>query len=348
MRQVEIWVRARSGPKLGLGHQVRAIILADALAKAGRLAGLILDDDAPAPPVHLPVHRLPARDVPLAEASAYPTDAAPVVLDLSHPSMVSDLPELVRRLRRQGRRLALIDGLGREAYAPDDRSAAVDIAVTPYVIEPDAVARNADLWLHGPGYAVLEPVYAQPPDAPAREREAVLLVSISGTDPWGLTEAVTRALMEGGLPQGWRAQIVAGPGFEKTRTRALVRSAEDYAGLSVLHAPENLRDGLTHARLALLGPGLAKYEAAACGVFSLICTPDGVYAQMNTPFAQAGLCRLLPPGPPDASHLREAILAADRAVHPDPRATIDGRGAARLAERLISELFTESREGEDE
>ncbi len=346
MDEIEIWVRARSGPKLGIGHQVRAIILSDALTAAGRPAGLILDADAPAPPPHLPVHRLPPHQAPPEEAAAYPADDAPVVLDLSHPSMLSDLPELVRRLRRQARRLALIDGLDREAYAPDDRSSAVDVAITPYVIEPEAPARNADLWLHGPDFAVLEPIYAAPPERPAKDREPHLLISISGTDPWRLTEAATGALLHGGLPDGWRAEIVAGPGFGSARTRALTDAVDRSDHVSILSAPDNLRVGLLRARVAVLGPGLAKYEAAACGVFSLICTPDRVYAQMNQPFAEAGLGHVLPPGPPDAAHLREAILAADQAGHADPRTIIDGRGAARLAERLISELFTESRDGD--
>jgi spore coat polysaccharide biosynthesis predicted glycosyltransferase SpsG len=344
MGEIEIWVRARSGLALGIGHQVRAIILANALTQAGRTAGLILDEDAPAPPLPVPVHRLPAHSAPPQEAAAYPADPAPIVLDLSHPSMLSDLSELVRRLRRQGRNIALIDGLGREAYAPDDRSAAVDVAVTPYIVEPGAAARNADLWLHGPDYAVLEPIYADPPAIPAPEREARLFISISGTDPWRLTEAVIDALAAGGLPDGWRAEIVAGPGFGAARTQALTAKTKQNTRLSILTAPENLRAGFLRSRLALLGPGLAKYEAAACGVFSLICTPDPAYAQMNQPFAQAGLAQLLPPGPPDPLLLRDAILTADQGAQPDPRAVIDGAGAARLADRLVSQLFTESRD----
>lgn len=341
--QVDLLIRARSGPALGIGHQVRAIILAEAVKEAGLTAGLMLDDDAPAPPPGLPVHRLPRNSAPPEEAAAYPAGDAPVILDLSHPSMVADLPELVRRLRRQGRRLGLIDGLGREAYAPDDRSAAVEMVLTPYVLEPGAPARNADVWLSGPEYAVLEPVYAEPPKTAAPDRERRLLVSISGTDPWDLTEAVADALRQGGLPQGWRADIVAGPGFIRARRTALKALIGAAPGLSLVIAPSNLRDALLQARLALLGPGLAKYEAAACGVFSLIASPDPVYAQMNRSFAETGLARLLTPGAPEPNVLRAAIEAADRAPHADPRTLIDGAGARRAAARFISELFTESR-----
>ncbi len=342
--QVDLWIRARSGPRLGIGHQVRAIILADAILDSGKTAGLILDDDAPPPPSGLPVHRLPPQSAPPEEAAAYPTDDAPVILDLSHPTMLSDLPELVRRLRRQGRRIGLIDGLGREAYTPDDRSAAAEIVLTPYVLEPGALARNADMWRHGAEYAVLEAVYAVAPELPAHERQRLVLVSISGTDPWDLTEAVTEALGAGGLPNGWRAQIVAGPGFTQQRRKALMALTEASAGLSLLVAPDNLRNALSKARLSLLGPGLTKYEAAACGTPSLIASPDAVYAEMNRPFAAMGLATLLPVGPPEPQGLRAAIEAADRAPHADPRAVIDGAGAGRAAARFISELFTESRD----
>jgi hypothetical protein len=342
--QADLWIRARSGPKLGIGHQVRAIILADAISKAGRTVGLILDDDAPAPPPGVRVYRLPPGSVPPEEAAAYPTDGAPVVLDLSHPSMLNDLPELVRRLRRQGRRIGLIDGLGREAYAPGDRSAAVEMVLTPYVIEPAAPARNADKWLHGPDYAVLEPVYAKAPAQPAQARERLLLVCVSGTDPWDLTEAVTKALRAGGLPEGWRADIVAGPGFTQSRRKALQALTDATSDLSLLIAPANLHSALSKARLALLGPGLMKYEAAACGTPGLIVLPDRIFAEMNRPYAATGLARLLPPGPPEPDVLHAAIEAQDAVPHADPRTLIDGAGAQRAAARFISELFTESRD----
>jgi len=342
--QVDLWIRARSGPKLGIGHQVRAIILAEAIKQAGLCAGLILDADAPAPPPSVPVHRLPPRSTPPEEAAGYPADDAPVILDLSHPSMVADLPELVRRLRRQARPLGLIDGLGREAYAPGARSAAVDVVLTPYVLDAGAPARNARVWLHGPDFAVLEPVYDTAPDRPAPDRERQVLVCISGTDPWDLTEAVAEALRKGGLPDGWSATIVAGPGFTRARRKALQATTDATPTLSLLVAPPNLRSALSQARLAILGPGLMKYEAAACGTFSLIASPDAVYADMNWPFADMGLAELLPPGAPQPGTLRAAINAADSVKRPDPRRVIDGAGARRAAARFISELFTESRD----
>jgi hypothetical protein len=85
--------------------------------------------------------------------------------------MLSDLPELVRRLRRQGRRIGLIDGLGREAYTPDDRSAAVDDVLTPYVLEPGALARNADMWRHGPNTRCWSRFMRSAPDSGAMSGE---------------------------------------------------------------------------------------------------------------------------------------------------------------------------------
>ncbi len=341
---VDLWIRARSGPQLGIGHRVRALILAQAFARLGRAAGLILDEDAPSGPDRIPVHRLPAGALPPEEVQAYPKDGVPVVLDLSHPSMLDALPEQVRRLNALGGRVGLIDGLGPEAYVPLRPDSHVEIALTPYVLEPDAPQRSAKLWLSGPQYAVLGPAYETAPDRPATDRDRTLLVSISGTDPWALTEAVSEALCAGGLPQGWRARLVLGPGFEATRLTAFQALAGKDDRIDLIMRPDGLRPHLVQARLAVLGPGLAKYEAAACGTFSLIVSPDPTYAAMNRPFAEQGLAQLLAPGAPSADRLHQAIVDADRQDRPDPRTQVDGAGAHRAATRFISKLFTESGE----
>ncbi len=342
----DIWIRARSGPALGIGHRKRADILADALSEMGVLVGLILDEEAP--PTERIAHRLPDGLLPPEEATAYPADQRPVILDLSHPTMLDALPALVDRLRVQGRRIGLIDGLGREAYAPEDEAQSVDLALTPYVLEPDAVERSARVWLHGPQYAVLDPLYAAEPVRRSRDRERSLLVFISGTDPWSLTEHVVTALGEGGLPDEWSAKIVAGPGFDEARREALMAAVPDRSRFELIVSPPDLRDELARARLALLGPGLAKYEAAACGTYSLIVSPDRVYADMNRPFEAAGLATVLAAGPPSPEALKQALSAAELAPHRNPRGLIDGQGAARAAARFVSELITESSEDKSE
>lgn len=342
---VQVWIRARSGPALGIGHRVRALILAKALKDIGVHAGLIFDADAPDASDELTIFRLADRARPPTEATAYPNDTAPVILDLSHPSMLDQLPALVRQLKQGGRKVGLIDGLGREAYCPSDSDEAADVVLTPYVLEPEAPKRSASTWLHGAEFAVLDPVYSQAPAEQALERGNSLLVFISGTDPWHLTEATLSALIGGGLPQGWTANIVAGPGFDTSRRSKLASTMRGDPRFSLLNAPPTLREALVSAKLAILGPGLAKYEAAACGTFSLIASPELSYAQMNAPFAAEGLATVLSVGPPKPLVLCEAILAAGARSKTNPRALIDGAGARRAAERFVSELFTESGDG---
>ncbi|MCP2680197.1 hypothetical protein NHF45_11725 [Maricaulaceae bacterium NA33B04] len=344
---VDIWIRARSGPSLGIGHRVRAEILAQALVNEGVKPGLILDSDTSGLQlvgVDLAVWRLPEGAVPPDEANTYPDDGVPVILDLSHPSMLDDLPELVRSLNGQGRRVGLIDGLGAEGYIPEAAECRAHVALTPYILEPDAPQRTARTWLRGAQYAVLNPIYRAEPALKPRDRDARLLVSISGTDPWSLTEACVGALVEGGLPDDWKASVVAGPGFDGPRCVSLEAMLGGDDRFDLVRAPSDLRSLLISARLGLLGPGLAKFEAAACSTYSLIASPSPDYADMNRPFEAAGLATVLPAGPPDATTLRQVIQSAGPVADRDTRKLVDGGGAERAAKRFVSELITESRD----
>jgi spore coat polysaccharide biosynthesis predicted glycosyltransferase SpsG len=337
-----IWIRARSGPALGMGHRVRADILAEALTAQGCTAGLILDHDAPE--ADSPVHRLPEGALPPEELAHYPPGRAPVILDLSHPAMAPDLPQLVQALKAQERSVGLIDGLGAEAYVTDLPEADPDLVLTPYVLEPGATPRSARVWVCGPDHAVLDPAYAQVPELAASARAKHILVSISGTDPWSLTEGVASALLDGGLPEGWTASVIAGPGFDGPRIAMLQRLIGGHSDVDLVIAPRGLRPSLVTARLAILGPGLAKYEAAACGTYSLILSPDQAFADMNRPFEAEGLATVLRAGVPSPTALRQAITVVDPGAIRDPRGVIDGQGASRAAARFVSELFTESRD----
>ncbi len=154
-----IWLRCRLGLQIGTGHAARCFSLAKAIAAQGVRPGFILDAEATdftrrvvaAGFEHVVIE--PGGKL-VDEASAYPD--GPVVLDLSNPVMLPELPDLVAALKAQARNVAVIEGLDHEAY---QGPAHPDLVITPYLGGGCETARPAARWIGGGQYAVLGPEY---------------------------------------------------------------------------------------------------------------------------------------------------------------------------------------------
>jgi spore coat polysaccharide biosynthesis protein SpsF len=182
--------------------------------------------------------------------------------------------------------------------------------------------------------------------APSRPRQTstrpTLLVSMGGSDPYGLTLRAARALT--GLDPVFRARFVIGPGFDaKEQTaKAVVALKSNFETIEGAHG---LATEFAACDLALVAFGVTAYELAAFGVPAvyLCATPD--HALSATAFDRAGMGISL--GVADTVS-DEAIAGAvwslmgDGARRRDMRAaglmTIDGNGPARIAADLAKAL----------
>ncbi len=169
-----------------------------------------------------------------------------------------------------------------------------------------------------------------------------LLVSMGGSDPKGLTVRAAEALAT--LDPVFRAQFVVGPGM---RNRAeVVRTIGSLSKrFELIEHSDNLGVAYAESDLALAAFGVTAYELAAHGVPALyLCLTDD-HARSASAFEHAGLGISL--GLADAVD-SEAIARAVWALMTDTErrqemrtaglATIDGRGAERIAEDLSQAL----------
>ena len=323
-----IWLRCKAGLKIGTGHAVRCLSLARAIQSEGGEAGIILDNENTAFLMQAETADIPALTVtPRAtladEVSEFP--AGPVLVDLSNPILLDQLSNLIAALQAQGRKTALIEGLDKEAYRGPVEP---DLVITPYIGAEAETPRPAKRWIGGGQYAVLGPEYDAAPKSLDR-REGVL-VMLSGSDPWYLTEQVLGALAE----RGAELRIAIGNSIPHDRALKLAASVEAI-GATPLMAPDGLYQHFNAARACILGPGLAKYEAAATGTPTVIVCPDARYAAMQSAFIGEGLGHLINAEEPDLkARLNMALDAAltETPLHPGP---IDGQGARRVARELI-------------
>jgi spore coat polysaccharide biosynthesis predicted glycosyltransferase SpsG len=296
---------ADAGPRDGLGHLSRSTALAVALMRSGAEV-LGYGHRAGRPVSRGEIEWLPE---PALESVAVPTEAEVVVID----SYTIEL----RRARKiaSGRPLVLFDDSG----SPPDAE---------LVIAPLTAAEGRGSVLVGPEHCCLGPEYWDPPARSIAEDVRAVLVASGGGDPTGRVTETAGAVAEA-LPRA-EVTVVIGP----------QSGAEAPGGVRELRAPESLREPLLESDLAVIAAGQTMLEALALG------TPAaaGVVAE-NQRLGAERLTRLgavepVDPPTPSAMAVAAAALALDRnrrrALSEGAQRAIDGRGALRVAERVLA------------
>lgn len=341
MTRGNILVRVDADVAIGIGHVGRTLALADAWRRRGgdvrfvaaaplapgaenwiASAGIVVDV--------LPVERYSSDD---ALETARIAAGMPVVMDVYETP-----PSYRTALHRQVARLAIIDDVG----GPGPWSA--DFIVNQNYGASAALYSGrdpkADLLL-GSRFALLRPEFGRWRTI-GRRRDGDahrIAVSLGGTDPKGASSRVLTALTS--LPaSGWQALLVAGTA--NPRAEALkAQAAASGRPIRVVQRPSSMARLLAWADLAILAGGHTVSEALCLGVPALGIT----VADNQLPGAEAlardrlwnYLGRI-----EDLSEARiaEAVIAllddADdrRRLSEAGRATVDGEGAARVAEAL--------------
>ena len=261
---------------------------------------------------------------------------------------IIDLPggasaEAVRALRQRNPRslVVLMDGTctGRiEA----------DLVVSPIERLPDPSAWQGfrGQRYEGPAYAILDPAFARVPRRlSSLVREPRILVSMGGSDPYGLTLQALRALdtMPDSMEEPFHVTIAVGPAFlhEVELRTWLAGARRQYE----TRREDSLLDLMVNSDLALVSFGTTVYELAAAGLPAIALSITEDHAQSAEVFAQYGSLMHLGL----FSHVSdEQIRSAVRELLNSPQlrlgmaqrgqALVDGKGAERVAKLLVARI----------
>ena len=332
-------VRCDGDGRLGMGHVVRCLAIAGGLREGhgyGVRFAVRDGESAGAAAIRadgFPVDVLPSGDEAAGidgSLSGHPADA--ILLDVR-----TDLPAAaVRRWRSEGLLTVVLDD-------PSPRRLAPDLAIYPPVPQLDEVSWEGfdGVLLAGWEWLPLRPAFADIV-RPPRGTLPQVLVTAGGSDPGGLTLPILEALET--VPLDFTVVVVVGAAFlhddalaaflETARPRYRVaRSVSDMAGL------------MAASDLAVVSFGVTAYELAAAGVPSVLLGLTDDHARSAEALASADVAVAL--GVHDRVG-REEIAQAARALLEDPErrkqmaeraaALVDGRGAARIAERIDEAL----------
>jgi spore coat polysaccharide biosynthesis protein SpsF len=330
-------IRCDGGGGFGYGHVKRMVNLARALRDREGIGAIFA------------VHGTPDALKPIRRAGfdARSIDATPgalgKIVEARKPDiLVCDLREGVSRAELN----ALSPQLSLIAVEDDsaERRLAADLAYYPDLPQARELDWSGSSCAPRIGWQWALLGAGSRPAVPRAAKSALptLLVTMGGSDPHGLTLQAATALSK--LNRPFRARFVIGQGMaDRARVaRAVVGLSP---GFETIEGADDLATEFACADLALTAFGVTAYELAAFGVpaLYLALTPD--HARSASAFEKAGMGLCLGvAGAVSPQAICEAVgnLLADaprrREMHLAGLATIDGRGAARIAADLSAQL----------
>ncbi len=333
-------IRADAGAKVGAGHLMRCLALAEAwIARRGRVI-MAVPPDLPDGLVErirtlgAAMHRLPsgAEEVGSLLRLVGAEDAAWIAVDGYRFGA-----DWLQAISQAGRPVLSIDDDARHQAYP-----------STLILNQNLHARREDYsgktraeLLLGPRFALIRPEFRSQPEwrrvIPARASK--LLVTLGGADPGGHTARVIDALR--GLEAAPAGRVVAGAA--NPRLEAVRMAAGSASGVEILCDVRDMGEQMRWCDLAVSASGSTVWELALFATPMLLGTASEVEEPVAQSLQSAGaalhLGRLAELRLDD---LRAAVAdtIADRAVRSRlsgaASGLVDGNGAARVVDRMLA------------
>jgi len=333
--------RVDATPSSGLGHLQRCLSLALALRNAGATTGF-LSDGYPEAERRVTAQGFESRglagaspgsaaDVDCTLAAAAQLGATHLVVDSYHVTA-----DYLARLRDAGYVVGAIDDLA--AYSFPCQlvvNGGAQAHQLPYRSSRDT------RFLLGPRYVLLRPEFREVPVQAARPEVRHVLITVGGADPRGLMPMLLALMDE--LPGAFSVTAIAAPLFARPADVDAAVAASRRP-VRLVHDPRSVRDLMLEADLALSAGGQTMYELAATGTPTVAVAVAENQVDSVRALAAAGVVRSVEDV--GEATLRDRLGAAVTELlrRPDVREAmasagrglVDGRGAERVAEVLIS------------
>ena len=354
---MQVLFRADASQRMGHGHVMRCLTLADALAARGARS-------------HFACREHPGHLAPLIETRGHAVTVLPIDAGDARSLGAASLKDADDTCAVAARVSGPIDWIIADHYAIDadweERISASagrvmvidDLANRRHVCElllDQNLVANAetryDKWLSpacarlvGPKFALLRPEYARRQAVTPVRSGAIrcILIAFGGADGANLTERALTAALDAVLETRSAATIdvVLSPNaIHLTRIEARARS---HTAVRVHAAPDSLAPLIARADLAIGASGTTNWERLCLGLPTLVISTARNQQPIAAALHDAGLVHWLG----DAADVSDAVLRAAIVLRlgqgADSRcsalcmATVDGRGADRVATILTA------------
>lgn len=327
-------LRCDASRSIGYGHLFRSLALARELADRGCDVRFAIDSPDAVPLIN-------GEGFAVVPRAGSGNGMRGVELMTGLNAVVLDVRDVMPRagieaLRARGVRVAVIDD-------PTDNRLSADLAFYPPVpqIEEFDWTGFTGTRLVGWEWVVLRRAFAQPPVRTEHE-PPIVLVTMGGSDPAGMTLTAIAAI--GKVSGSFGVRIVVGPGFvhHGDLEKLLVRLKRPTV---VFERPTDMRTVMLDADLALTAFGVTAYELAATATPAIYLCLTADHARSATILERSGAAVSLGvhtggEAPDLAEALRTLLADPERRQRMGRigRDLVDGHGAARVAERIVSEI----------
>lgn len=328
------YLRADVSGRFGLGHFSRAVALAGAFERGG-LRSVVLSRALDAGSEAVVKGRRAARLIAGEDEFAAVLSAEPgthLFVDLPEDPFYAPLVPVLKALMPSYRTVSF------DAFF--DAELRFDLAIGPY-FEGLPVPRDGVSGLRY--YVFSEELRARAPGKPAWSGLRRVLVTLGGSDPFGATPAVARALAA--LRPSLGVTAVVGPGFAGDVAEATLALAGELPNLACAVRPPHLGELYLSHDAAVVSGGQSKFEAALFGLPGLIVSNSPQEAELGRLFASAGAAVYF--GAAEALDGARLGAAFDRlrsepgrleAMSRRGREILDVRGGERLLEHIRQKL----------
>lgn len=253
----------------GMGHLFRGLALAQALEEQGRKLHFYLNPFAPAEAL-LRERGRSFTTVTLEDGSW----ARDIIREDGITAWIND------RLDTGAAHAAAVKQAGAPLVTFDDRgpgAAQADLNIVAFPASDSETLRGKRV-LTGPQSLVLDPGIAR--HKRVRQRLDSLVVSMGGSDTYGVTVEVAQALKQ----RGRNATVILGPGFAHDAALAAVR----HDGLTIKQNVPSLAEEFFGHDLAITAGGLTPCEANAAGLPCIVIATESWEARVGQVLGHLG------------------------------------------------------------
>ncbi len=290
--------RVAAGPKIGFGHLVRTMVLAEALRNHGTAAHFYIPGAGDGVLSRLDENRFMAcvsTDV-LPKKWLSETRADAVVYDLVHTDWQAERGRLFAEMTdvcKTSVPIVFFDGYGAQSYRCQADAPLVDFLVAPYVGETGSCPTHARGVLAGPRYFPLAQNYQDIGRRGTQNMVARILVTCGGADPYMAAPKILKALLSMS-ESDVEIDVVVGALFSNENRQQIEALAARARGrVHPVYAPHSLAVQMQNADLCVTANGLTKYELAAMGVPTIAVSLSPAHHQANLAFAESGSLKVL-------------------------------------------------------
>jgi len=284
-KKSNILFRVDGSNKLGMGHIIRSVAIANELRKSKNMVPIFLTKNFPIAIKKIKENNFHAEIIPrntnikeeikLALDAIKKTNSRVVMTDIQNINL-----DFLKGIKRKIDCIVSIDDLGSiKKHA--------DIIINGSVVDKRLIYKNKMArYFLGPKHMIINQSFAgmYKKKKKIAKKISSILVTMGGSDPRNLTLKVINALTD--LNDNIKITILVGSAFKNIEK--IMSLAKNMDNINIRHNVKNIQDYMYKADIAFCSGGISSYELAACGTPAIFLPFSKIESLTSDTFEKKG------------------------------------------------------------